>query len=310
MRFASEMHSFEPDWRPYVRGVPARHFWTPEDGFERFAVGGAAPARARRRGAEPSDEDYEETRDELIGSVHRQMMGDVPVGVFLSGGLDSTLIAAIAARWCAERGTAAADVRRGHRGLVRPAWPRGRRPSTWAPSTTSACSPPRRPRRCMPEVVRSIEHFDPSLVRSAVANFLLAEMTAEHVKVVLTGEGADELFAGYEYLRRPGRPRGAARRDRADDREPAQPQPPARRPRDDGARPRGARAVPGPRGDRLALRQPARWKLAPPGRPRRRCCCARRSRAGCPRTCCTATRSSSATAAAWPTCSATGWRRR
>jgi asparagine synthase (glutamine-hydrolysing) len=50
-------------------------------------------------------------------------------------------------------------------------------------------------------VVRAIEHFDPSLVRSAVPNYLLAEMTVEHVKVVLTGEGADELFAGYEYLR-------------------------------------------------------------------------------------------------------------
>ena len=48
-------------------------------------------------------------------------------------------------------------------------------------------------------MVRAIEHFDPSLVRSAVPNFLLAEMTAEHVKVVLTGEGADELFAGYAY---------------------------------------------------------------------------------------------------------------
>ncbi|MDQ4072038.1 MAG: asparagine synthase-related protein, partial [Actinomycetota bacterium] len=53
----------------------------------------------------------------------------------------------------------------------------------------------------VPAVVRAIEHFDPSLVRSAVPNFLLAEMTAQHVKVVLTGEGADELFAGYEYLR-------------------------------------------------------------------------------------------------------------
>ena len=53
----------------------------------------------------------------------------------------------------------------------------------------------------LPEVVRAIESFDPGLVRSAVPNFLLARLTAEHVKVVLTGEGADELFAGYDYLR-------------------------------------------------------------------------------------------------------------
>jgi asparagine synthase (glutamine-hydrolysing) len=51
----------------------------------------------------------------------------------------------------------------------------------------------------LPRVVSSIESFDPALVRSAVANFLLAEFTARSVKVVLTGEGADELFAGYEY---------------------------------------------------------------------------------------------------------------
>ena len=44
------------------------------------------------------------TRDALIGAVERQMMGDVPVGVFLSGGLDSSLVAAIAARILAERG--------------------------------------------------------------------------------------------------------------------------------------------------------------------------------------------------------------
>ena len=42
-----------------------------------------------------------------------------------------------------------------------------------------------------------IEHFDPALVRSAVPNLLLAREAVKHVKVVLTGEGADELFAGY-----------------------------------------------------------------------------------------------------------------
>ncbi len=53
----------------------------------------------------------------------------------------------------------------------------------------------------LPTVVASIESFEPSLVRSAVPNYLLSELAAQHVKVVLTGEGADELFAGYDHLR-------------------------------------------------------------------------------------------------------------
>jgi asparagine synthase (glutamine-hydrolysing) len=53
----------------------------------------------------------------------------------------------------------------------------------------------------LPGVVRAIESFDPGLVRSAVPNYMLARFTAERVKVVLTGEGADELFAGYDYMR-------------------------------------------------------------------------------------------------------------
>jgi asparagine synthase (glutamine-hydrolysing) len=52
----------------------------------------------------------------------------------------------------------------------------------------------------IPEVIYYLESYDQSLVRSAVANFFLAKLAAQEVKVVLTGEGADELFAGYAYL--------------------------------------------------------------------------------------------------------------
>ncbi|MGI8846494.1 MAG: asparagine synthase B [Thermoleophilaceae bacterium] len=198
-RFASEMHSFEPDWRPFVEVFPPGHFWTPDGGLERFADAVPRDRAHEHPDAEPSDADLDETREELIGAVHRQMMGDVPVGVFLSGGLDSTLIAAIAARYLEER---------------------GQQLKTFAVGTESSSDlaaarlaaehlntdhhehvyTAEEAESVVADVVRSIEHFDPSLVRSAVPNYLLAKMTAEHVKVVLTGEGADELFAGYEYL--------------------------------------------------------------------------------------------------------------
>jgi len=54
----------------------------------------------------------------------------------------------------------------------------------------------------LPNVLYHLESFDPALVRSAIPNYFLAKLASEHVKVILTGEGADEVFAGYEYLGR------------------------------------------------------------------------------------------------------------
>ncbi len=207
VRFASEIAAFAAEWMPHVEAFPPGCHWTPEGGLERYASAvplngdGAPAARAVwSPDAEPPDEALSATRDALVASVARQMMGDVPVGVFLSGGLDSAIVAAIAARHLAQVGErlqtfavgtddsedlAAARVVARHIG------------SDHHERVYDAAEAV----RALPDVVRAIEHFDPSLVRSAVPNFLLAEMTAQHVKVVLTGEGADELFAGYEYLR-------------------------------------------------------------------------------------------------------------
>jgi asparagine synthase (glutamine-hydrolysing) len=54
----------------------------------------------------------------------------------------------------------------------------------------------------LPKVLYHLESFDPALVRSAIPNYFLAKLASEHVKVILTGEGADELYAGYDYLAR------------------------------------------------------------------------------------------------------------
>jgi asparagine synthase (glutamine-hydrolysing) len=196
VRFASEMHAYDEEWRPYVEPFPPGCAWTPERGLIRFGTAVSdAPGDPP-----PEDQILSGTRDVLIDAVERQLMGDVPVGVFLSGGLDSSLIAAIAAKVLAERGErlqtfavgsknspdlAAARLVADHVGSVH-------RETTYTAQDAL---------EALPEVVRSIESFDPGLVRSAVPNFMLSRFTVQHLKVVLTGEGADELFAGYEYMR-------------------------------------------------------------------------------------------------------------
>ncbi len=194
VRFASEMHAFEPDWQPDVEPFPPGHSWTPEDGLERFAS--AVPVGPL---ASPVTDLVAGTREVLVRAVERQMMGDVDVGVFLSGGLDSSLVAAIAARWSARLGKTLHTFAVGTPGSPDLAAARqvaehlgtDHREFTYTAQEALAS---------LPEVVRSIESFDPGLVRSAVPNFMLARRTAEFVKVVLTGEGADELFAGYAYM--------------------------------------------------------------------------------------------------------------
>ncbi|MGI8429930.1 MAG: asparagine synthase (glutamine-hydrolyzing) [Solirubrobacteraceae bacterium] len=204
VRFASEIRAFEEDWHPYVESFPPGHHWTPADGLQRFAhavpdelehfdgpaeAGAAIPASILAR-----------VRERLCDTVERQLMGDVPVGVFLSGGLDSSLVAAIAADMLRERGERLKTFAVGQAGS----------PDLLAARDAAAFLDTEHRERVytspqaldvLPRVIETIESYDASLVRSAVANYLLAEMTAEHVKVVLTGEGADEIFAGYEYLR-------------------------------------------------------------------------------------------------------------
>ncbi len=206
VRFASEMGAFDAPWRPAVEVFPPGHYWTPEDGLVAFATP-VAPRQDMADGLDSRSADNTEVPDrvldrvraQLVSTVERQMMGDVPVGVFLSGGLDSSLVAAIAARWYRRRGQ---SLKTFAVGLAdSPDLLAAREVAEHIGSEhheriyTSADA-----LRAVPDVVRVIESYDPSLVRSAVANYLLAAFAAEHVKVVLTGEGADEIFAGYEYL--------------------------------------------------------------------------------------------------------------
>ncbi len=199
---ASELAAFPEQLRGSVEEFPPGHHWTPHEGVRPFV-----DLRTNPLGADvppgPVFEDREEARtairDALVTGVRERMMADVPVGVFLSGGLDSSIVAAILAR-LSPRGTTVHSFAAGTPGssdLVA------------ARTVADHLGLEHHERvytdedvvQVLPSVVRATESYEPSLVRSAVPNYLLSELAARHLKVVLTGEGADELFAGYHHLR-------------------------------------------------------------------------------------------------------------
>ena len=138
-----------------------------------------------------------ETRERVLDTTRRHMLSDVPVGVFLSGGMDSSAIAAgmtatssqpfkaFTAGFPGSRidETAAASRIAKHLGLDHVVLP-------IEPETAADV---------LPAVQRSFD--EPTAANSAIPLWYLSRAAAEHVKVVLCGEGGDELFLGYNRQR-------------------------------------------------------------------------------------------------------------
>ncbi|MFC7343844.1 asparagine synthase (glutamine-hydrolyzing) [Saccharopolyspora griseoalba] len=194
--FASELRALPVAVQAAAEAFPPGCCWTPERGLVRFAE--AVPVRTESPDWSqlPGEVAEKATREVLIDSVRGHLMSDVEVGVFLSGGLDSSIVAAIAAAERAEDGGRLRTFAVGTEG---------------SPDLIAARAAARhlgtehhemvfdaeQALAAVDEVVASVESFDASLIRSAIPNWFLARLASEHVKVVLTGEGADELFAGY-----------------------------------------------------------------------------------------------------------------
>jgi len=191
--FASELRAFDTDQLPAVREFPPGHTWSSRSGLS---------ALERATTTEPAPATHQQARERiraaLVAAVERRMMADLPVGVFLSGGLDSSIVAAIMARVADPAHGPVRSFAAGTAGSSdllaarRVAEHLGLDHTEIVYSADDAVE-------AVPDVVRSIESYEPSLVRSAVPNYLLSEVAARSVKVVLTGEGADELFAGYAH---------------------------------------------------------------------------------------------------------------
>jgi asparagine synthase (glutamine-hydrolysing) len=140
-------------------------------------------------------------RATLGAAVQKRLMADVPVGVSLSGGLDSSIVALLAREGLERLDTFAVGVD-GSADLIA-AREVARFLGTRHHELVYTASDVQ---AALPEVIYYLASCDVALVRSAVANYFLARLASNEVKVILTGEGADELYAGYAYLSALGEP--------------------------------------------------------------------------------------------------------
>lgn len=135
-------------------------------------------------------------RQALSAAVTKRLISDVPVGVFLSGGLDSSLVAALMSRHIPELHSFSVGTARGQDPLYarKVAQHLGTVHHEYIYTEAEML-------QILPDVIYHLESFDFALVRSAIANYFVARLAKDFVKVVLVGEGSDELFGGYHYLK-------------------------------------------------------------------------------------------------------------
>lgn len=202
---ASELKAFPP--MDSLEMLPAGHALMPGKTPWRFAQ----PFPPEPYLATPRIEDaMEEVRHRLDRAVVKRLMSDVPVGVYLSGGLDSSLVAALMRPHTVKLHSFTA----GMKGAPDLAAAR-RMADSLGTEHHELIYAAEDVVKALPEVIGYLESFDAPLVRSAVPMFFVSKLAARHVRVVLSGEGADEIFAGYEYLSRV-RGRGRLRQELAD----------------------------------------------------------------------------------------------
>ena len=194
-----------------IRKLPAGHVLTWDDGrvsLERFARPGPLPVRSKADEAEL----IEECRARLADSVRAHLIADVPVGVLLSGGVDSGALTALAAQESSE------PVRTFSIGFEQQSF----NELDNARAVAERYGTIHRELVLRPDAALLLpalaDAFDePFADSSALPTYLVSQLAAQDVKVALSGEGGDELFGGYFtyvadlYAERYGRLASAAR---------------------------------------------------------------------------------------------------
>ena len=223
---ASELKALEGQCDHYEPFLPGHYYYSKTPGMKRYytrdwfeyatmqkkyQIDDTKKAAEQLAEAEPQEKAaVAEIHDALEASVKRQLMSDVPYGVLLSGGLDSSVISAIAEKYSTTR------VENG--GETKAYWPRLH---SFAVGLKGA--PDLAKARLVAEHIGTVHHeinytiqegldairdviyfietYDVTTVRASTPMYLLARVIRSMgIKMVLSGEGADEVFGGYLYF--------------------------------------------------------------------------------------------------------------
>ncbi len=182
-----------------VETFPPGHYYSSTDGFVCYYL-------PQYKVREDFVTDYEKAttqiKESLVKSVQKRLMADVPVGALLSGGLDSSLVAAIAAK----------ELKKLDKPLH--TFSVGLDPKSDDLKFAKMVSEhigsihheiiftEKEGIDTLKEMIYHLETFDITTVRASTPMFMMAKKIKElGIKVVLSGEGADEIFGGYLYFR-------------------------------------------------------------------------------------------------------------
>ena len=203
---ASELKALEGQCQRYEPFLPGHYYWSASPGMKPYYRRDWFSYEA----VEGNPASPQAIRDALEAAVRRQLMSDVPYGVLLSGGLDSSVISAIAEKYSTMR------IEDGSQ--TRAYWPRLHSFAVGlkgAPDLDKARLVAdhigtvhheinytvQEGLDAIRDVIYYIETYDITTVRASTPMYLLARVIKSMgIKMVLSGEGADEIFGGYLYF--------------------------------------------------------------------------------------------------------------
>lgn len=206
--FGSELKALEGFCDEYEPFLPGHYYHSKEGKMKRWYTRDWMDYEkvTKENGTSPC----RQIHDALEEAVHRQLMSDVPYGVLLSGGLDSSVISAIAKKYAAKRietdGASDAWWPQLHSFAVglkgAPDLVKAREVAEYIGTVHHEINYTlQEGLDAIRDVIYFIETYDVTTVRASTPMYLLARVIKSMgIKMVLSGEGADEIFGGYLYF--------------------------------------------------------------------------------------------------------------